>query len=155
MLYTCMYLYPQTFNNIAVENPPETILWMNYRFIAKTLVITTYLETEPIKLHIPCNSVASPSWRFCAIAQKSKDTGSLFQSLLPPNPPMIKRMGIYQYSNPPDSVEKNPTLYCNCMERRLVLVTINLFNYITVFPSHTLYSLVIHKNLIVCGAVQM
>lgn len=45
----------------------------------------TYLETELIKLHILCNSVMSPSWRFCAIAQKSKDTGSLFQPL-PPQP---------------------------------------------------------------------
>ncbi|PKU39608.1 hypothetical protein llap_10088 [Limosa lapponica baueri] len=47
--HSSTYIYPQTFNNIAVENPPETMLWTNYRLIAKTLMITTYLETELIK----------------------------------------------------------------------------------------------------------
>lgn len=63
-----MYLYVQTFNNIAAENPPKMILWTNYRLIAKTLLITTYLETELFQLCMPCNSVASALQRCCAIA---------------------------------------------------------------------------------------
>lgn len=70
------------------------------------------------------------------LLKRVKTQGPCFNPF-PHNPPVIKRMGIYQYSSPPDSMEKNQTLYCNYMERRLVLVTINLFNYITVFPSHT------------------
>lgn len=67
-----------------------------------------YLATELIKLHILCNTIAIPIWRFFAIAQKNKDIGSLLQ-FLPPQPSHDKRMGNHQYCSPPDSIEKNPT----------------------------------------------
>ena len=140
-----MYLYPQTFNNIAVENSPERILWTNYRLIAKTLMIATYWEAERINYIFHVTVLPALHGDSVPLLKRVK-TQVPCSNLFPPNPPMIKTMGIYQYSRCPDPMEKNPTLYCNCMERRLVLMTINLFI--------VLCSPVIHKNLGVCGAVQ-
>lgn len=53
--------------------------WTTYRLIAKTLMTTTYVEAELIKLHIARNSFASSTSRVHAITQESKDASSLFK----------------------------------------------------------------------------